>query len=112
MAILEVTAENFERGVLDAAQPVLLDFHAAWCGPCRRLAPVLQEIAEERPGLHIGKVDVDEQTQLAQAFQAAAIPMLVLVADGKPLAAVTGALPKQELLQFIDRTLQQTGAAG
>lgn len=107
MAVFEVTTENFERKVLNSEQPVLLDFHAAWCGPCKRLAPVLQEIAEEHPGIHIGKIDVDEQPQLAQAFQAAAIPMLVLVADGKPLAAVTGALPKQDLLQFINQTLQK-----
>ena len=111
MAIFEVTVENFERDVLDASQPVLLDFRAAWCGPCGLLAPVLREIADERPDLHIGTVDVDEQTQLAQAFHAAAIPMLALIAGGKPLAAITGARPKQELLQFVDRTLQQADSA-
>ena len=87
MAELKITAANFENEVLHSDKPVLLDFYADWCGPCKMLAPVLHEIAEENAGaLKVGKVNVDEQMELAMRFQVSSIPMLVVFKDGKAVA--------------------------
>ena len=84
MAELKITAANFENEVLRSDKPVLLDFYADWCGPCKMLAPVLHELAEENSGtLKVGKVNVDEQMELAMRFQVSSIPMLVVFKDGK-----------------------------
>ena len=85
MAELKITAANFENEVLNSDKPVLLDFYADWCGPCKMLAPVLHEIAEESTGaFKVGKVNVDEQMELAMRFQVSSIPMLVVFRTGKP----------------------------
>ena len=102
MAELNITALNFETEVLQSDKPVLLDFYANWCGPCKMLAPVLREIAEENAGtLKVGKINVDEQMELAMRFQVDSIPMLVLFKDGKAVAKTVGYRPKAELAKLV-----------
>ena len=87
MTELKITAANFENEVLRSDKPVLLDFYADWCGPCKMLSPILHELAEEKSGaLKVGKINVDEQMELAMRFQVSSIPMLVVFKDGKAVA--------------------------
>ena len=99
------TAANFEEEVLQSELPVLVDFYADWCGPCKMLAPVLHEIAEESTGaLKVGKVNVDEQMELAMRFQVSSIPMLVVFKDGKAVAKAVGYRPKSEIAAMVEGT--------
>ena len=103
MAELNITSLNFENVVLNADKPVLLDFYADWCGPCKMLAPVLHEIAEESTGaFKVGKVNVDEQMELAMRFQVSSIPMLVVFKDGKAVAKSVGYRPKSEIAAMVE----------
>ena len=103
MAEITLTQENFAEEVLQAKEPVLVDFWAVWCGPCKMLAPVLQELAEEYEGqLKVGKVNVDEQMELARQFGIVSIPTVILFRDGKAVRTAVGFRPKEELEQFIE----------
>ena len=103
MAELNITSLNFENEVLNADKPVLLDFYADWCGPCKMLAPVLHEIAEESTGaLKVGKVNVDEQMELAMRFQVSSIPMLVVFKDGKVVTKSVGYRSKAEITAMVE----------
>ena len=103
MAELKITAANLENEVLNSDKPVLLDFYADWCGPCKMLAPVVHEIAEENAGtIKVGKINVDEQMELAMRFQVSSIPMLVVFKDGKAVAKSVGYRPKAEIAAMVE----------
>ena len=103
MAVISLTKDNFNREVMECTTKVLIDFYADWCGPCKMLAPVLHEIAEESTGvLKVGKVNVDEQMELAMRFQVSSIPMLVVFKDGKAVAKSVGYRPKSEIAAMVE----------
>jgi thioredoxin len=103
MAELNITAANFENEVLHSDKPVLLDFYANWCGPCKMLSPVLRKLAEENvDALKVGKINVDEQRELAMRFQVSGIPMLVIFKDGKVVAKSVGYRPKSEIAAMLE----------
>ena len=101
MAVITITKENFEAEVLKSAQPVLLDFWATWCGPCRMLSPIVDEVAEERTDVKVGKVNVDEQPDLAAEFGVMSIPTLLVFRDGKLVNQSVGARPKRGVLALL-----------
>ena len=101
MALLHITKENFEQEVLKSDKPVLLDFFATWCGPCRMISPILEEIAAENDTVKIGKIDVDQEPELARQFGVASIPLLVVMKDGKVVNQALGARPKNQILDLI-----------
>lgn len=107
----EVTVETFEEEVLQADKPVLVDFWAGWCAPCRMLAPVLEEIAQELDkNLKVVKVDVDANPTLATRYGIMSIPTLILFKDGKPVEKVVGYMPKARILNSLTRHLFDTKA--
>ena len=102
MAEITLTADNFEQEVLQSELPVLVDFWATWCGPCRMLGPVISQIAEEQAGkLKVGKVNVDEQPQLAAEYRIASIPTVMVFKGGEVAATAIGARPKTQLLSEL-----------
>lgn len=98
MAVTAVNSENFEEKVMKAEKPVLLDLWAEWCGPCRMLSPIVEEISQEHPEIDVYKVNVDEEMDLAMRFRAAAIPMLVLVKNGEVAGTSVGYKSKEEIV--------------
>ena len=101
MAQIQVTKANFEERVLQSEKPVLLDFWAPWCGPCRMIAPFLEEIGSERADVKIGKINVDEQPELAAEFNVMSIPMLVVIENGRIVNRSVGAKPKSAILAML-----------
>ncbi len=101
MSVVTITKENFRTEVLESDKPVLVDFWAAWCGPCRMLSPVVDEIAEETGSVKVGKVNVDEQPALAEQFGVASIPTLILFKDGKAVETSVGVRPKAAILAML-----------
>ena len=101
MAVITITKENFAQEVLQSAKPVLLDFWASWCGPCRMLSPVVDEVAEERTDVKVGKVNVDEQPELAGEFGVMSIPTLLVFEQGKLVRQAVGARPKASVLDLL-----------
>ena len=95
------TSANFDADVLGSEIPVVVDFFATWCGPCRMVSPVVEEIAAAHPEIAVGKVNVDEEPELAQAFRVQSIPMLVLLRDNAVVAAAVGAQSKEQLEQKL-----------
>ena len=100
MSVLSVNKNNFES-VKNSDKPVLLDFYADWCGPCRMVSPLVDEIAEENPQYLVGKINVDQEQELAQAFGVASIPTLVVMKDGKVINQSAGARPKAQILAML-----------
>src|SRR3954463_7293413 len=103
--ILTITDENFETEVLKSDKPVLVDFWATWCGPCRAVAPVLDQIAEENDNIRIAKLNVDEQQKIAFQFQGSTTPPFILLREGKRAARPRGPIPRRPLENFIEPTL-------
>mgnify|MGYP000908412147 FL=1 len=103
MATIEITKNNFTQEVLNSKEPVLLDFWASWCGPCRMVAPTVEEIAKEVKGTaKVGKINVDEEAELASKFNIMSIPTLMVVKDGKVSATSIGVKPKNEILRMLE----------
>ena len=101
MSVLHITKETFENEVLKSDKPVLLDFWASWCGPCRMVGPVLDEIAEEREDIKVCKVNVDDEPELAASYQISSIPTLMVIKNGKVVNQSLGAKPKAQILDML-----------
>ncbi len=101
MSTIQITQSNFQQEVLSSDKPVLLDFWASWCGPCRMVSPIVDEIAAERTDIKVGKVNVDEQPQLAADFNVMSIPTLVVMKGGKVTNQAVGLRPKEQILKLL-----------
>ena len=101
MSAINVNKKNFNQEVLNSDKPVLLDFWASWCGPCRMVAPVVEEIAAERSDIKVGKINVDQEPELAAQFGVVSIPTLVVMKDGRIVNQAVGARPKAQLLAML-----------
>lgn len=101
MSVITITKDNFENEVLQSPVPVLLDFWASWCGPCRMVSPIVDEIAAETPSIRVGKVNIDEQQELAAAFSVMSIPTLIVMKNGKVANQSVGARPKEQILALL-----------
>ena len=102
MSVISVNKNNFSEEVLNSDRPVLLDFWASWCGPCRMLSPIVDEIAEEREDIKVCKINVDEEPELANQFQVMSIPSLFVLNEGKVVAQSLGVKPKAQVLALLD----------
>jgi len=101
MSVLTINKENFQSEVMNSEKPVLLDFWASWCGPCRMVSPLVDEIAEERTDIKVGKINVDEQPELAAQFGVMSIPTLIVMKNGKIANQAVGARPKSAILSML-----------
>ena len=100
-AFIKINKDNFQNEVKNSDKPVLLDFYADWCGPCRMVSPIVDEIAEERKDIKVGKINVDQERELAEAFGVYSIPTLVIMKDGKIVNQAVGARPKEQILAML-----------
>ena len=101
MSVININKNNFQEEVLNSDKPVLLDFWASWCGPCRMVSPIIDEIAQERPDIKVGKVNVDEQPELASQFRIMSIPAIMVIKNGKIVNQAIGARPKSQILALL-----------
>lgn len=101
MAIITLTKSNFEEEVIQSDKPVLIDFWASWCGPCRMLSPVVDEIADERSDIKVGKVNVDDEPELASRFGVMSIPTLIVMVGGQVRNQSVGVVPKEKILSML-----------
>jgi len=102
MALVHITKDNFNKEVMETEKVVLLDFWATWCGPCQMIAPILNEVAEECPDITVGKIDVDEEQELAMSFGITSIPTLIVIKNGKAVDKAIGMRAKNQILEMID----------
>lgn len=102
MSIVHITKENFQSVVKESPKPVLIDFWATWCGPCKMIAPIVEEIAAERDDIIVGKIDVDQEMELAMQFGITSIPTLVLMKNGEVAATMVGYRPKADILKLLN----------
>ena len=102
MSAMNINLNNFRQEVLNSDKPVLLDFWAPWCGPCRMVVPMVEAIADERPDIKVGKVNIDEEFELARQFGVMSIPTLVVLKDGQVVRQATGARPKHQILELLN----------
>ena len=101
MKVLHINKENFHKEVMNSETPVLLDIFASWCGPCRMVGPILDEIAEEREDIKVCKVDIDEQPELASRFRVMSVPTLMVMKEGRIVEQSIGAKPKHQILAMV-----------
>ena len=101
MSAININKNNFQNEIMDSEKTVLLDFGAPWCAPCRMVVPIIEEIAGERPDIKVGKINVDEQPELASKFSIMSIPTLVVMKNGKIVQQVSGARPKKAILEML-----------
>ena len=101
MSAINISKNNFQSEVLNSDKKVLLDFWAPWCGPCRMVVPIVEEISDERPDIKVGKVNVDEEAELASQFGIMSIPTLVVIENGEIVNQAIGALPKEDILDML-----------
>ena len=101
MSVIKINKGNFQNEVINSESTVLLDFYADWCGPCRMVSPIVDEIAEERVDIKVGKINVDEESELASKFGIYSIPVLVVMKDGKVVNQAVGARPKAQILAML-----------
>lgn len=102
MALSHITEETFPKEVLEASEPVIVDFYADWCGPCRMVSPLVDQIAEEHPEYLVGKINVDNEPELAAQFGVMSIPKLVVMKDGEVVNQLEGARPKAQILAMLE----------
>jgi len=101
MSTISITSKNFEKEVLNSDKPVLLDFWASWCGPCKMVSPIIDEIAKENSSIKVGKINIDEQPELASKFGVMSIPTLAVMKNGKLVKSMVGAKPKSSILKMF-----------
>ena len=102
MSAVNINLQNFRQEVLNSDKPVLLDFWAPWCGPCRMVVPMVEQIAQERPDIKVGKINIDQEYELAREFGIMSIPTLMVMKDGRVVRQSTGAMPKNQILELLN----------
>ena len=102
MSAVNIDLHNFQEEVLNSDKPVLLDFWAPWCGPCRMVVPMVEQIARERPDIKVGKINIDQEYELAREFGIMSIPTLMVMKDGRVVRQSTGAMPKNQILELLN----------